>query len=131
MIVLVCGSRTWQGQVKSLQMMNVLEELNPDEIIVGGAEGADRLAEVWAKAHSVPVTVITANWRKEGRSAGIKRNNRMLDRNPDRVLAFWDGQSKGTKHTIDQARRRGIKVEVYYAGSGDHAVLEGTPNPRD
>ncbi len=34
----------------------------------------------------------------------------MLESKPDLVLAFWDGQSRGTKHTITEARRRNIPV---------------------
>jgi hypothetical protein len=36
----------------------------------------------------------------------------MLDDEPDRVLAFQRNGSRGTQHTIDEARRRGIPVEV-------------------
>lgn len=28
------------------------------------------------------------------------------------VIAFWDGNSKGTKHTIDIAREKGKEVKV-------------------
>ena len=30
----------------------------------------------------------------------------------DMLIAFWDGTSKGTKHMIDLANKRGIKVEI-------------------
>jgi hypothetical protein len=41
----------------------------------------------------------------------------MLDQNPGLVIAFWDGKSRGTAHTIGEARRRGIPVEVVSADS--------------
>jgi hypothetical protein len=53
-----------------------------------------------------------ADWRGKGRRAGILRNLAMLDDEPDRVLAFQRNGSRGTQHTIDEARRRGIPVEV-------------------
>ncbi len=56
-----------------------------------------------------------------GRRAGPERNIRMLDSTPDLVLAFWDGQSRGTRHTISEARRRNITVRV---------VTERTARPR-
>jgi hypothetical protein len=31
---------------------------------------------------------------------------------PDLVVAFWDGESRGTKHTIDSAERRELPVDV-------------------
>jgi len=39
----------------------------------------------------------------------------MLDWEPELVLAFWDGRSTGTEHTITEANRRGIPVEVLTA----------------
>ncbi len=44
--------------------------------------------------------------------AGIRWNLRMLDEQPDLVLAWWDGVSPGTKHMIEAAAARGIPVEV-------------------
>jgi hypothetical protein len=37
----------------------------------------------------------------------------MLDTKPDLVLAFQRDGSRGTQHTIDEARKRGIPVEVH------------------
>lgn len=54
-----------------------------------------------------------ANW-KLGRRAGPIRNQLMLDQNPDKVIAFHDGRSRGTLHTITEARRRGISVEIIH-----------------
>ena len=39
------------------------------------------------------------------------RNDQMLDR-ADLVLAFHDGESRGTASVIAKARKRGITVEV-------------------
>lgn len=112
MIILVCGSRSWKFPHQARILHSKLKELNPSHIITGGAEGADRLAELWAKANSIPVTIYTANWNRDGRRAGIVRNKLMLDKNPDMVVAFWDGLSRGTKHTITEAEKRKIPVEV-------------------
>jgi hypothetical protein len=112
MKVLVCGSRGWESVWQVRMVYSELDRIKPTEIISGGARGADRVAEVWAKSNSVPITVFTPDWEKNGRRAGVLRNNQMLDTNPDLVLAFWDGLSKGTKHTIDEARRRNIRVKV-------------------
>jgi len=42
----------------------------------------------------------------------------------DKVLVFWDGVSKGTKHTINYANKMGKPIEVSY-----HYVteLKGAP----
>jgi hypothetical protein len=125
MRILVCGSRGWESVWQVRMVYAELDKAKPTEIISGGARGADRVAEVWAKTNSVPITVFTPDWNKYGRRAGVLRNNQMLDKKPDLVLAFWDGLSKGTKHTIDEARRRNIRVEVIRAG------LEGRSDSAD
>lgn len=52
------------------------------------------------------------DWERFGKRAGIERNLQMLNEKPDRVIAFWDGVSPGTRHTITEARNRGIPVEI-------------------
>lgn len=113
MIVLVCGSRNWTDK----DTLNArLDQLSKHDlrIIHGGAKGADKMGYHWAFYHGVKHTEYKPDWEKYGRSAGIKRNIQMLDTSPDLVIAFWDGKSKGTSHTITEARKRGIPTEVIY-----------------
>ena len=52
---------------------------------------------------------------REGRGAWtppLKRNITIIE-NADIVLAFWDGVSRGTKHVIDNCKKRNIPVEIY------------------
>lgn len=81
-------------------------------ILHGGARGADELAGRAAHALDLPATVFRPDWRRYGGRAGILRNLAMLDEGPELVIAFWDGSSPGTRHTIEEARRRGIPVEI-------------------
>lgn len=111
MTIVVTGSRTW-GDIHVVR-----ERLRPylDEgarIIQGGARGADQLAREVADEFGSPVKTMQADWDQHGKRAGFLRNCAMLDEQPDLVLAFWDGASRGTKHCIDEARRRGIPVVV-------------------
>jgi YspA, cpYpsA-related SLOG family len=107
--VLVCGSRSWD---RPPEIGRRLAALPPhSEIIHGGARGADQIAATYARALGLPEKEFPPNWGR-GRNAGIIRNLQMLDEQPDLVLAFWDGVSTGTKHTIEEAQRRGIPVEV-------------------
>lgn len=46
-------------------------------------------------------------------AAAYVRNGYIVDF-ADRVVAFWDGKSKGTKNTLTLARRAGLPVEVYH-----------------
>lgn len=78
-------------------------------IISGGASGADSLAERYAIEHDIPFKKFVPNWRPGGvydRSAGFKRNKLIIDAS-DEIIAFWDGISKGTKHSIDLAAEVG------------------------
>lgn len=108
--VLVTGSRDWNQHV--LLKRRLAELPSGSSIIHGGARGADQSAAQAARSLGIPETAYPADWRGKGRAAGIVRNLAMLDTKPDLVLAFWDGRSTGTKHTIDEARKRGIPVEV-------------------
>jgi len=74
-------------------------------IISGGARGADAIAKRFAlimSSEGIKYQEFPAKWNEFGKSAGFKRNQQIVDA-CDMVLAFWDGKSKGTKHTIDLA----------------------------
>lgn len=43
---------------------------------------------------------------------GFKRNEEMV-RNADRVLAFYDGFSSGTSHTVRMAQEVGLEVHEF------------------
>ncbi|KKN03463.1 hypothetical protein LCGC14_1107490 [marine sediment metagenome] len=73
-------------------------------IISGGAKGADSLAKKYAMERFLPYTEFPAEWDKYGKSAGFLRNQTIVN-NCDMVLAFWDGQSRGTADTINKAKR--------------------------
>jgi hypothetical protein len=110
MRVLICGSRTWTD---AAAIQRALEDLppGPTTIIHGGARGADQLAGKVAVRLGYAVEAYEADWSLGGR-AGPERNIRMLDSKPDLVLAFWDGRSRGTGHTVTEARRRNITVDT-------------------
>lgn len=84
----------------------------PTTVISGAARGADRLGEIWAAEANVPCERFPADWDTNGKAAGYKRNVQMAD-NAEALIALWDGASKGTKHTIDIAKRRGLRVHVH------------------
>jgi hypothetical protein len=112
-LILVCGSRTW-GDIHAIRMR--LASLPPDsEIIHGAAPGADTIAGFLAEDFGFTVRSFPAQWDELGRRAGIVRNIAMLDECPGLVIAFQRGESRGTQHTITEARRRGIPVEVHTA----------------
>ncbi len=80
-------------------------------IISGGASGVDRLAGEYAVAHGLKLVEILPDYQKFGRRAPLLRNLKIID-SADRVLAVWDGQSKGTLHAISYAKATGKPVEL-------------------
>jgi hypothetical protein len=110
MILLVCGSREW-CDTEAIEYH--LKRLSPSVVIHGACRGADVIAGQIAKRMGISVKTYPANWGKHGKAAGYIRNQEMLDKgHPDRLIAFWDGQSRGTKDMQARARYAGIPVEV-------------------
>lgn len=112
MKVIVCGGRGWTN---SQAIFKRLFDLPSDSIVIeGGCEGADLIARATALDLGLEVVEFPAPWRKYGKSAGIRRNIKMLDTKPSLLIAFHDdlSQSKGTKQIVAEARKRGIEVEV-------------------
>jgi YspA, cpYpsA-related SLOG family len=106
--VLVCGGRDFADQAFLDDYLNAIVA-DISHVIVGGAPGADTLAERWARAHCIPFTVYMADWLFHGKAAGPLRNRRMLvEGKPDLVIAFAGG--RGTANCLKQAQELGIEV---------------------
>ncbi len=88
-----------------------VEKTSPSMIISGGAKGADTLAEQYAEKHAVELLIFKPDWKQFGRGAGMVRNRQIVDA-AEHIMAFWDGQSKGTKASIDYARKMGKPVSI-------------------
>ena len=112
-VVLVCGSRSWDEPTLIGKRLARLPR--GTKIRHGGARGVDRYAGIYARALGFEEQVFKADWFGRGKRAGILRNLEMLDApiRPRYVIAFWDGKSTGTKHTIDAAHERSIPVELH------------------
>lgn len=108
--VVITGSRSFsdRGAIE-----RTLVQLPPYSVVIsGGARGADSLAHEVAKELGFRTQVMEADWDRYGHSAGFRRNLEMLDTDPHFVIAFWDGRSSGTAHTIEHAKERGIPVHL-------------------
>ena len=82
-----------------------------DKIISGGAKGIDTLAEQYAEQNGLKKIIIKPEYEKYGKAAPIKRNETMVEL-ADAVLVIWDGKSKGTKYTIDYAKKLNKEITV-------------------
>lgn len=88
------------------------------EVVSGTARGVDQLGEHWAQRQRIPVKPFPADWDRHGRAAGYVRNQQMAQY-ADALIAIWDGVSRGTKHMIDIAKDKGLKVFVYQPTGGE------------
>jgi hypothetical protein len=113
MIVLVCGSRDWTDidiVYKRLQSLP-----SSTTIVHGGCRGADMIADSVAKKLGLNIKCFPAEWNKHGKSAGPKRNQKMIDEtNPELVIAFHQDieSSRGTKDMINRAKLHQINFEI-------------------
>ena len=101
------------GYIRAMERF-VRENGLPDEIISGCAKGPDTLGIRWALEHGVPVRKFPAKWKIWGKSAGFVRNEEMANEGTH-LLALWDGESSGTRHMIECARRKGLFVQPSFA----------------
>jgi hypothetical protein len=100
-------------------------------LVAGGARGADDIALKWALANETTITVVPARWSKFGRGAGLTRNeNMLLEHGVNLVIAFWNGRSKGTKHMIEFADRRGVRTMVFKLDMDWLAENTAPPEPK-
>ena len=114
--VLVCGGRDFKGRKR---VYDVLDKWHAEQafthVIHGGAPGADSIAGQWAALRGVQEVKCAANWQHFGNSAGPVRNRRMLELEPNLVIAFPGG--RGTANMVKTAKEANVMV----------IEIEGTP----
>jgi len=78
-------------------------------LVSGGAKGADSLGERYANENNIQTLIFKPDWEKHGRAAGMIRNTDIIN-NADTIIAFWDGESKGTKDSLTKAEKLGKNI---------------------
>lgn len=116
MKVIIAGGRNYNKQhIVDATMKYITAKDGADitvtEVVCGCARGADTLGRNWAEAKEIPVKEFPASWKEHGKKAGVLRNVEMANY-ADALVAFWDGESRGTKHMIDTANKKGLKVFI-------------------
>jgi len=114
MKVIIAGGRYFDDYNElCLYCDKVLQNQINIEIVSGGARGTDSLGEKYAKKRNYGLKQFPAAWSKFGRGAGVIRNAEMANY-ADVLIAFWDGKSRGTRNMINLAKKKGLKIYVYY-----------------
>jgi hypothetical protein len=82
-------------------------------IITGSASGVDAAATKAARTRGLAVQVMPASFDEVAdASKSAARNQRLVDA-CDVLVAFWDGESKGTRSTVERALDSGKEVHVF------------------
>lgn len=117
--ILICGGRHFDDYALLEAVMGeALKKYEIDycdiEIVSGHCDGADKLGELFARNHSVPTKIFIPNWKAYGKAAGPIRNKEMIDyisSFPNAlVIAFVSENTKGTRNTINLAKKKNIDV---------------------
>ncbi len=114
MKVIIAGSRSFDNYVLLSSVCdNVIPKgLHYIEIISGTSKGADKLGENYAWERNYGLKKFPADWDKNGKAAGYIRNEEMA-KYADALIAFWDGESKGTKHMINLAKKHRLLIYIH------------------
>ena len=123
MKVLICGSRGWTNEEYMRRVFKQLLNKGMQTLITGGARGADKMAEKIATELGVPNIVIPAKWKEYGAVAGMIRNSEMLKLEPDLVVAFFLGATRGTRDTVHKAIKAGIETKSCFDNGSKITVL--------
>lgn len=95
----VIGSSTFNNSQQLRKYLSIKKYIS--EIITGNAEGADQLAQTYAKEQGISLRVLP--FQKE-----------LITNECDAIIAFWDGKSEGTQEVLKLARKKGKKIEVVF-----------------
>jgi len=102
----IIGSRS----IESINFDEYIKE-KPEYIISGGTMGIDTLAWKWAVDNGVEIIVHRPNYNRDGKWAPLKRNDIIINE-ADKIMAFWDRKSTGTKYVIEKAKKLKKPVEI-------------------
>lgn len=108
----IIGSRNFNNYRLLYKTILSLLKLNDiKNIISGGAKGADSLGEKFADDNKINKIIFYPEWNKYGKKAGYLRNINIVE-NSDYIIAFWNGKSKGTEHSINLAKKYNKKIKI-------------------
>jgi predicted Rossmann fold nucleotide-binding protein DprA/Smf involved in DNA uptake len=109
----IVGSREFKNYKQLCNTVAKFVENEEDEIISGGAVGADSMAQRYAKEFGLDIQIKYPKYARYGKGATFRRNKTIVEHS-DVILAFYRKghfQEGGTANTADWARK--LKVELH------------------
>ena len=115
MKIAVVGSRSFDDWDAVCEVMECLTDIYENaEFISGGAKGVDSTVAEWCEKNVYHIEVIRPNYKEavNPKAAPLARNSEIVAR-CDQLVAFWDGESRGTLDAIRKAVKAGKFVQIF------------------
>ena len=101
----IVGSREFENyDLLCAEVAKIQKTQNIELIVSGGAKGADTLAKKFAALNNIPLMEFLPDYSKFGKQAPLRRNTQIV-KEATKVIAFPSAESRGTYHSITEARR--------------------------
>src|SRR5262245_60137320 len=108
MKLIIAGGRDYKlTEADYMRLDELWRQAEIEEVVSGGASGADRCGEQWAGQHNIPVKRFVPQWEAFGKAAGPMRNRAMAGY-ADAVALFPGG--RGTESMYNEAKKAGIEI---------------------
>ena len=115
--LLVCGSRNLDCINFNNTLLPILQKYGVTCVITGGAVGTDIQCQRWCAYNEINTVTLKPNYEEYGGRAPLIRDDEMVDM-CDLCIGYWDGESHGTKYTIDKAFAAGKLIGVFLYPNG-------------
>ena len=86
-------------------------------VISGGAAGVDKSAARLAEEYGLELKEDLPDYKRYGSRAPLIRNAEIIGK-ADIIVAFWDGESRGTAYVINLCRKKEKPLIVYTVKNG-------------
>lgn len=129
MKILISGDRNVESTTENVQYIQqvILKYKKQNEnlsVLSGGCKGVDTIAADICIHLDIPVRIFMAQWSL-GRQAGPIRNARMLEENPDIIVAIHPCimESRGTKDMINKGIKKKVPCHIYDMKSNEPKIM--------
>jgi hypothetical protein len=93
-------------------VVKALDGMRPELVIHGGARGADKFADMWARKRDIKIVTCLPDYEQYQKRAPLVRNDTMVSL-CTHAVGFWDGESTGTLYTIKECMKQQKPLRLY------------------
>lgn len=110
----VIGSRSFRNLDRvRFEVQSLILKHPGCEIVSGGAKGVDKTAEQACKEFEKEPKIFPPDFSKGIPACYHIRNNQIIEYS-DKIVAFWNGYSPGTKSVIEKCIERRKHIEIIF-----------------